>query len=168
MRKNDRWATAMARRTIVGRKNLPVAVPTATQLADLLVRQVFDHIEQARIRAPNLLARVRTRHGDVLLPLAINQFIKALAQQPLGVAREQLVPFRTPHDFDHVPAGAAKHGLQFLDDLAITAYGPIESLQVTVDHEDEVVELFTSGHRERAERLGLIGFAITHEGPDTL
>ncbi len=42
----------------------------------------------------------------------------------------------------------------------------VEPLQVAVDDKDEVGELLPPGECDRAERLGLIRFAIAEEGPD--
>jgi hypothetical protein len=66
----------------------------------------------------------------------------------VDIAGEQRVPFRTPKDFDHAPAGAAKHHLEFLDDLAVAAHRTVEPLQVAIDDEGEVVEFFPRGERE--------------------
>jgi len=40
-----------------------------------------------------------------------------------------------------IPAGAAKRCFQLLDDFAVAAHGPVQTLEVAVDDEDEVVEL---------------------------
>ena len=71
-----------------------------------------------------------------------------------------------PDHFDHVPAGAAEGGFQFLDHLAVAAHRTVQALQVAVDDEDQVVELFARGQRERAHRFGLVHFAIAQERPD--
>ena len=52
-----------------------------------------------------------------------------------------------------------------MDDLAVAAHGSIESLQVAVHHEDQVVELLSAGQRNRAERFGFVALAVAHEGP---
>ncbi len=41
----------------------------------------------------------------------------------------------------------------------------VQPLQVAVDHEGEVVQFLTGGHPDRAEGLGLVGLAVTHERP---
>ena len=77
----------------------------------------------------------------------------------------QRVPVAAPDHLDHVPAGAAKIGFEFLDDLAVAAHRTVEALQIAVDDENQVVEMFASGERDRAERFGLIHFAVAHERP---
>src|SRR4051812_40487752 len=83
----------------------------------------------------------------------------------LAVGLEQRVPAPAPDDLDDVPARAAEHGLELLDDLAVAADRAVEALQVAVDDEDQVVELLARGERDRAERLGLVGLAVAEEGP---
>ena len=55
-----------------------------------------------------------------------------------------------------------------MDDLAIAPDRAIELLQIAVDHEDEIVELFTGREIDRAQRLWLPHLAVTEEGPDPL
>ncbi len=59
-----------------------------------------------------------------------------------------------------------KVGFQLLDDLAVAAHRTIEALQVAVDHEDQVVELFAAGQRDRAETFWLVHLAVAAEHPD--
>ena len=67
---------------------------------------------------------------------------------------------------DDVPAGAAERRFELLDDLAVAAHRAVEPLQVAVDDEDQVVELLARGQRDRAERFGLVGFAVAEKRPD--
>ena len=79
---------------------------------------------------------------------------------------KQSVPARAPQHLDDVPAGPPEVGLELLDDLAIAPHWPVETLQVAVDDEDEVVELLASCQRDRAQALRLVHLAVAHEGPD--
>src|SRR6185436_17568578 len=65
-----------------------------------------------------------------------------------------------------VPAGTAENAFELLDNLAVAANGPIEPLQVAVDDEDQIVEIFATRERNRTERFRLVRFAVAHEGPD--
>ena len=49
--------------------------------------------------------------------------------------------------------------------MTVTAHRTIESLQVTVDHEDQIIELFARGQTERGQRFGLILFSVTEDAP---
>jgi hypothetical protein len=66
-------------------------------------------------------------------------------QQTIVVLGEQRVPHAAPDHLEHVPAGALEAAFEFLNDLAVAAHGAVETLQVAVDHEDQVVELLASG-----------------------
>ena len=59
-----------------------------------------------------------------------------------------------------------KMAFELLNDLAVAADRAVEPLQVAVDDEDQVVELFARGERDRAERFRLVGFAVAEERPD--
>src|SRR6266576_3304990 len=67
-------------------------------------------------------------------------------------------------------ANSASHAeqdpLEFLDDLAVATHWAVESLQVAVDDEDQVVETFAATQRNCAERLRLVAFAVAEERPD--
>src|SRR6185503_19651913 len=97
--------------------------------------------------------------------LAVDDFTHALDEQALVILFEQIVPLAAPDALDHVPAGAAEDRFELLDDLAVAAHRAIETLQVAVDHEDQVVELLARRERDRAERLGLVGLAVAEERP---
>ena len=155
-------------RGAIGVVDLHRIVAADAQLLQLVVGQVPHHLEQPRIGAPEVLAQVRAVFDDVALVLAVDDLAHPLDEQALGVAREQLVPLGAPQHLDDVPAGAAEHGLELLDDLAVAAHRTVEPLQVAVDDEDQVVELLARGERDRAERFRLVGLAVAEERPDLL
>src|SRR5437899_10823196 len=104
-----------------------------------------------------MLADVRARFDDQLLVFAVDEFAHALDEQAFGVAFEDGIPLAAPKNLDHVPAGTAESGLEFLDNLAIAAHGAIETLQVAVHHENEIVELFARGKSNCTKRFRLGG-----------
>ena len=73
-----------------------------------------------------------------------------------------------PDDLDDVPAGALEEGLELLDDLAVTAHGAVETLQVAVDDEGQVVQALLGGELEHAAGLGFVHFTVAKEGPRVL
>ena len=151
---------------LVGVVDLDRVVAAERQLPELVVRQVLDHVEQPRIDAPEVLADVGARFDGVLLILAVDDLSHALHEQAVAILREQRVPLAAPEHLDDVPAGAAERRLELLDDLAVAADRAVEPLQVAVDDEDQVVELFARRQRDRAERFGLVGLAVAEERPD--
>src|SRR5690606_13263725 len=70
--------------------------------------------------------------------------------------------------FNNVPTRAAESAFQLLNDLAVTAHRAIETLQVAVDYEDQVVELFATGQCDGTERFGLVAFAVAQKSPNLL
>ncbi len=137
-----------------------------TQPFQLLVGEVLHHVEQARVGAEEVLAHVGAVFDGVLLVLAIDDLPHPLREEPVVVGREQRIPVAAPDRLDDVPAGAAEDGLELLDDLPVAAHGAIEPLQVAVDDEDQVVELFTRREADGAERFGLVGFTVAEIRPD--
>ena len=125
-----------------------------------------DDRQQARVGAEEVLADVRAALGAHLLEVAVEEVVQSAAQESVRVGREERVPLAPPDDLDHVPARAAKDGLELLDDLPVAAHGAVEALQVAVDDPDEVVEALARRDREGAERLGLVGLAVADERPD--
>ena len=163
---DDRRLARVLHGRLVGVEDLARVVSAAVQVPDVLVGQVGDHFLQLRILAEEILARIRAALGLEVLVLAVDAFHHQPAQQALGVLLQQRIPARTPHHLDDVPARAEERGFEFLDDLAVAAHRPVETLQVAVDDEHEVVELLAHRHRDRAERLRLVHLAVAEEGPD--
>ncbi len=102
-----------------------------------------DDLAQAWVGSEEVVADVLTALDRVALELPVEGVVHLVDEHTVLVEREQLVPLRSPDDLDHVPTGAAEHGLELLDDLAVAAHRPVEALQVAVDDEDQVVELLT-------------------------
>jgi hypothetical protein len=146
--------------------HLDRVVAAAVERPDLVVAHVGHALEQHRVGAEEVLAHVGAVARLVGLVVAVDRGVHARPQAAVVVRGQQRVPAGAPDDLDHVPARAAEHGLELLDDLAVAAHRPVEPLQVAVDDEDEVVEPLPAGERDRAERLGLVRLAVTEEGPD--
>src|SRR5271167_1863533 len=73
---------------------------------------------------------------------------------------------RAPDDLDDVPSGTAKVAFQLLNDLAVAPHRAVETLEVAIDYEDQVVEHFASGHADGTHRFGLVHLAVAAEAPD--
>ena len=112
------------------------------------------------------IARIRPGLDRVHLPLPVDGLVHALDEDAVGIRREERVPVLAPQHLDDVPAGAAEGAFEFLDDVAIAANRAVETLQVAVDHENEVVEFLPGRQRDGTERLGLVHLAVAEEGPD--
>ena len=151
---------------LVGGVHLAVVVAAAAELGQVVVGQVLDQLLEPRVGPEEVLADVGAAGDRELLELTVERLVHLLDEQPVHVAREQVVPLAAPDDLDHVPAGAAERGLELLDDLAVAADRAVEPLQVAVDDEGQVVETLARRDVQRAERFGLVGLAVAEEGPD--
>jgi hypothetical protein len=140
-------------------------VAAAIQAPDVVVRQIAHHLERLRILAEEMFACVRAAERLARLVFAVDSFHHQLAQHAVGVACEQRIPVAAPDDLDRVPAGAAEHAFEFLDDLAVTAHRTVEALQIAIYYKNQIIQFFASGQRDRAERFGLVGFAVADETP---
>ena len=137
----------------------------AVQLHDLVVGHILDHLGQFRIFTEEVLTGVGAAISLVVLQLAVADFVHALAQQALFVFFEQRVPVATPKHLDHVPAGTFEDTFQFLHDLAVTTHRAIQTLQVTVDHEDQVFKLLAPRQGDGTQGFRLVTLAVAQERP---
>ena len=81
------------------------------------------------------------------------------------IAREQRIPIRAPHQLDDIPAGAGEQAFQLLHDGAIAAHRSVQTLQIAIDHEHQIVQAFARRQRQSGQRLGFIHLAIANKGP---
>src|SRR5580658_2372871 len=127
---------------------------------------MLDHLEQARIGSEKILAEVFAALDEIFLILAVSDLAHAAHQQAVAIVLNEAIPVAAPDYLDDVPSGAAEDRFQFLNDFAVAADGAVEALEIAIDHEDQVVEEFARGQGDRAERFGLVHFAVAEEGPD--
>ena len=123
-------------------------------------------LQQFRVFAEEVLSDVVAARDRVFLVLAVDHFPHAFDQQAGLVFLQERIPVGSPDHLDHIPSRSAEQRFQFLDNLAVAAHGAVESLQVAIDDEGQVVQLFAGGERNRAQRLGFVGLTVTEERPD--
>ena len=155
-------------RRLIGRIHLARIVSAAVQVPDLLVAHVGDHLQEFRIFPEELLADELAILGLEVLVLAVHAFHHQALQQIAVVALQQGIPTRTPQHLDHVPTAAAEVRFQLLDDLAVAAHRTVQALQVAVDHEYQVVQLFAGGKRDGTQGFRLVHLAVAEERAHTL
>ena len=165
---DDGRLTGVLHRGLVCGEDLAVVVAAALEVPDLLVAVVLNHRLRPRVAAEEVVAHESAGLALVGLVVAVGGGIHEVDESTVAVLGQQCVPFASPDDLDDVPAGTAEVGLELLHDLAVAADGPVEALQVAVDDEVEVVELFESCDVEHAAALGLVELAVTEEGPGLL
>ena len=164
--KDHRRLALVLRRRFVGGINFTRVMTAAQQFANLLIREVVHQLEQLGILAEEMFPRVAARLDDVFLVIAVHRFFHAFEEQTGLVARQQIIPVRTPDDLDDVPPRAAKQRFQLLNNLPVTAHRAVEPLEIAIDDPDQVVEVFAGCERERTERFRFIAFAVADETPD--
>jgi hypothetical protein len=157
---------AVLHRGRVGAVHLAVVVPAASQLRQLIVREMLDEAAQPGVGSEEVLADIGAIGHRQALVVAVQRLVHLGEQDAILVAREQVIPLACPDDLDHVPSGTAEDRLQLLDDLAVAAHRAVQALQVAVDDEGQVVQSLARGNREGAESLRLIHLAVAQEGPD--
>ena len=165
---NDGRPVLRRQSTLVGGKNLAVVVTTTAKMPNVLIRHIFDEFRGAGIAAEEVLADICPVVGLERLEIAVMSVVHEVDQGALFVGGEELVPLAPPHDLDDGPAGTAEEGLQFLDDLRVAADRAVETLQVTVHDEGEVVQVVERRDLQEATRFWLIHLAITEERPHVL
>ncbi len=163
---NDGGRTLVFDGGFVGGVDFDGIVTAQTHAGELLVGKMLDHLEQAGIGAEEVLPEVSAALDEIFLVLAVADLAHALDQQAVAIVLDEAVPIAAPDDFDDIPAGAAEDGFQFLNDLAVAAHRAVETLQVAVDDEDQIVETLARSQRDGAERFGFVHFAVAEEGPD--
>ena len=125
-------------------------VTTAVQSPDLLVSPVSDQGSGFRIFAEEVLTNVSAVFGFEGLVVAVNGFVHQLNQLTAGVFTQQLIPTAAPDNLDNVPASTTEDAFQFVNDFAVTGDRAVQTLQVAVDDEDQVVQFFTGGDGDSA------------------
>ena len=99
--------------------------------------------------------------------IAIDALFHALTQDSLVILSQQAVPPAAPDHFDYVPVGTAKAALQLLNDLPIAPHRAIQALQITVNHQYQVVQFFPGGDTNSAENFWFIRLAVANVAPDS-
>ena len=123
-------------RRVIGRVHLVRVVATAVPGRQMSSSDQLATISlQLRILAEELLAHKGTVTRLEGLVFTIHAFVHAFAQQAEAGRAPATDPVAAPDEFEHIPAGAAERGFQFLDDFAVAAHRSVEALQVAVDHE---------------------------------
>ena len=163
---NSRCPLELGRR-LQGVVNLHGVVATASKVANLIVAEMLDQLQQLGVTTEEILADIFARFDAVLLELAVNDFCQCFFQQSGFVGFKKGVPFGPPDNFNNVPTGSSEKTFQFLNDLAVAAYRPVKSLQVAVHNPRDIVEFLTSRHRDGTARFRFIDFTVTDERPDS-
>src|SRR5208282_355171 len=163
---NDGGRPGVLDRSLVRGVHFDRVVASEAHAGELLVRKMFDHLQQAGISAEKILPEIRAALDEIFLILSVGNFAHAADEQAIAIGLNERIPIAAPDDLDDVPSRAAENRFQLLDDLAVAAHWSVEALQIAVDDENQVVEALARSQRDRAERLRFVHFAIAQERPD--
>ena len=123
---------------------------------ELIVGKGVHHALQFRVAMHPMLTLFIARHDGITLVITIHAVLHALAQYALVILGQQAIPAAAPDHLDHIPVGTAETAFQLLDDFAVTANRTIQALQVTIDHQHQVIQAFPGSDIDRAQNFGLI------------
>src|SRR5690554_5002684 len=150
---------------VIGGVHLVRVVAATVELLDVFVLQVFRQLGQFRVLAEEFLAgKGRALEGQVL-QFAIADLIHGPLHHAVFVFSEERVPVTTPYNLDHIPSGATEHTFQFLNNLAVTTYRAVQTLQVAVNHPDQVIQLLAARLGDGTQGFRLVALAVTHKRP---
>ena len=166
LHQQDRRTARVLVRAMEGGVDLGRIMAAATQREDVLVAHLGHHLQRARIAAEEVLAHEGAVIGLEGLVVPVQRVQHHLAQRAVLVARQQRVPVAAPQQLDDVPTRAPELSLEFLHDLAVAAHRAVQALQIAVDDEDEVVQLFARRQPDGTQGLGFVHLAVTAEHPD--
>ena len=141
-------------------------VAATTQIPNIVIAHLGHHLQGLRVTAKEMFAHISAIVGLEGLVIAVQGVHHDAAQGTVFVTRNQRVPIAAPNQLDDVPTRASEFTFQLLDDLAVATHWAIQTLQVAVDDEHQVVEFFTRGQTNRAQRFHLVHFTVTTKHPD--
>ena len=150
----------------IGSIDLVWIVTTPVQPLDVGIGDIGNHGFQFRVFAEEMLAHIGAVIRLVGLIFTIDHLLHTFIEMASRVSGNQRIPVRSPDHLDHIPTRAAEFGFQFLNDFTVASHGPIQPLQIAIDDENEIVELFPRRQRDRATGFWFIHFTVTHKGPD--
>src|ERR1700733_892053 len=160
------WLILGRSRGFEGGEELAKIVAATLKPVDLAIRHMRDKVVHLRVFVKEVKEVVAAVSGAERLVLAIDRGGEPPKQRMLLIAREESVPFRAPEDLDDVPARAPEQALQFRNDLPVAAHRPIETLEIAVDDEGQIVEPFARRERKARDRFRLIHLAVAENAPD--
>ena len=134
------WPTC-SKAPAVGRIDLDRIVPPRRRAPDVVVGHDFRRARRTQDICPRIGDVCRRRLWRESLKFAVDASSKRL-RAAARIAGDKPVPAIAPEDLDHVPSRAEEGGLEFLHDVPVPANRSIEALQIAVDDENQVVELF--------------------------
>ncbi|SLM99327.1 Alkyl hydroperoxide reductase subunit C-like protein [Brachybacterium faecium] len=152
----------------IGRIHLAGVVGASPERPEIVVGESADQVLRHRGAAEEVVPQEPAGFAAERLVVAVERLVHDADQLAGLILRQQRIPAPAPEHLDDVPSGAAEEALELLHDLAVAAHGPVEPLEVAVDHEGEVVQLFVRRVVEEPAALRLVHLAVPEERPHPL
>ena len=165
---DDRRLALVLHRRPIGGVDLAVIVAATLEIPDLGVAHVFHQRLGARIAPEEVFAHIGSVVGFIGLEVTVGSGVHQVHQCAVLIGLQQCVPFAAPHHLDDVPSRTPEERFQLLHDLSVAAHRPVESLQVAVDDEGQVVQSLQRGDMGQSAALRFVGLAVSEERPDML
>ena len=160
----SRFAVGVVRSAVVSVVHFLRVMTAAVQCPNFVIGHICDQCFQFR-GIEEVFANVCAVFGFISLVVTVQAFFHTFAQDAVFVFCQEAVPTATPDDFHNIPTGAGKVAFQFLNDFAVTAYWTVQTLQVTVDDEYQVVQTFACCQGNSTLAFGFVHFAVATEYP---
>ena len=162
---HGRAAVCIVHRFIISRIYFVRVVAAAVQCPDFVIGHIGHQGFQLG-RVEEMFTDICTVFGFISLVVAVQTFVHAVFQCVVGVACQQCVPAAAPNHFQYIPAGTAEVAFQFLDNFAVAANRAVQTLQVTVDDENQVIQTFACRQCDCALAFRLVHFTVAAEYPN--
>ena len=162
----DSGLTSMCSSCSIGSVDFHQIVAATFEPVNLFVGQALRELRELRVLSEECLSVKAPVFGRKGLHLSIHGAGKSFDQRPVCVACKQSIPVAAPNEFDDVPTRATKQFFQLVNDATIAAYRTIQSLQIAVDHPDQIVQAFARRECEGAHAFWLIHFPVAEDTPD--
>ena len=114
-----------------------------------------------------MFALLITWQDGVALVVAVEALLHSMTQNAVVISRQECIPATAPNHLEYLPIRAAEGTLQFLNNFAVTPNGTVQSLEIAVHHQHEIIESLACSNIDGTEYLGLIRLAVTDKTPDS-
>ena len=94
--------------------------------------------------------------------VTIDNFFQSLKEKVAIFALQKFIPIFSPNNFNYIPPSASEGSFKFLDHLRISADGTIQSLKITVNNKNKVVQILPGSQCQCANRFWFIHFSVAN------
>ena len=163
---NGRTAVRIVDCLVIRGVNLLRIMSTTVQMPNVFIAHVRNKSCSFRIFAEEIFARVFAAKCLTVLIFTIDGFHHQLTQTSGRITCQKRIPTLTPNGLNDIPLCTAELTFELLDNFAIATHRSIETLQVTVHDEDQVIQTFATRNRNCTQRFRFVRFTVAQEAPN--